>query len=932
MRPLKIVITGFGTYCNRTQIDLEAFGKSGLYLITGDTGSGKTTIFDAITFALYGEPSGTFRSTSMMRSSYATPDIPTEVELDFEFRGKLYKIKRNPEYERKSIRGDSLTTQAAGVEFTLPDGKILTKKAEVSEKIIELLGINREQFSQIVMIAQGDFQKLLAEKTEDRHAILRKIFKTDNFQILQEKLSEMEHSLKALCFKNSESLNQYMNDVRCDEKSEFLTELENAKKSEIAWNEKIEIINKIISEDEKTIEKLCGQRAQNQKNLDKFNVELSEVENIKIDIENLKKTEQQILQKKYQLEILKKCVEEKSQIVKKNAEKTEKLALIKNDIQKYDELEKAFSELNKLKGDSLVLEKKCDELSNEKVLKTDFLKKLEDENRNLLDAGEKRAEYNAAIGKLENQMAEFIELEECFSIAEKKSADYKKLQEEYLKVSDFAEKIAVEYRRKNKEFLDSQAGILAKELKDNHPCPVCGSVHHPNPAKVPQSVVSDKELELLRIKSETAEKEYRRTSENAAVLKNECEEIFKKLSKDCKKVYETKDFELEDFDETSLPEQKSKILELCENTKALIDKNKNLLDSELKKIERHQLLEEKIPIEKEQLEKLEKELGQLNNHLIQHKTKIEADEKSVEQMKKNLQFSDRRAAVNEIEKIEESIKIAESEQNQALEKFIEEQNDIKALEGKAEELKKRTEKKDISKEVELIQSFEKLKNEKEQLEEEYSKLYSQNQSNKSALENILVASESFTKKQKEFQLVSALSNTANGKLAQRKAKIMLETYVQMTYFDRIIAHANKRFLIMSDGQYELTRKKIAADARSQAGLDLNVIDHWKGDERDVKTLSGGESFQASLSLALGLSDEIACSSGGIKIDTMFVDEGFGTLDADALQKAYSALAGISENGRLVGIISHVDYLKEKIDRQIVVTKSRTGGSSVTLKV
>ncbi len=273
-----------------------------------------------------------------------------------------------------------------------------------------------------------------------------------------------------------------------------------------------------------------------------------------------------------------------------------------------------------------------------------------------------------------------------------------------------------------------------------------------------------------------------------------------------------------------------------------------------------------------------------------------------------------------------------SEQNQALEKFIEEQNDIKALEGKAEELKKRTEKKDISKEVELIQSFEKLKNEKEQLEEEYSKLYSQNQSNKSALENILVASESFTKKQREFQLVSALSNTANGKLAQRKAKIMLETYVQMTYFDRIIAHANKRFLIMSDGQYELTRKKIAADARSQAGLDLNVIDHWKGDERDVKTLSGGESFQASLSLALGLSDEIACSSGGIKIDTMFVDEGFGTLDADALQKAYSALAGISENGRLVGIISHVDYLKEKIDRQIVVTKSRTGGSSVTLKV
>ena len=307
-------------------------------------------------------------------------------------------------------------------------------------------------------------------------------------------------------------------------------------------------------------------------------------------------------------------------------------------------------------------------------------------------------------------------------------------------------------------------------------------------------------------------------------------------------------------------------------------------------------------------------------------------ENQAKEFKAKLKFKDIDTAQEAVATLENQIEQLKQAFENAQKKYQEEQDKFTALKGQVEQLEDQLKDAKTINTDELQEKIYKLEEDRTDLNNKKSAVDSRVVSNKNALENINEHSQELSVIQEKYAYVSALSKTANGNLSGGKEKIKLETYIQMTYFDRIIAHANKRLLIMSDMQYELVRKKQAADLRSQTGLELDVIDHYNGGTRSVKSLSGGESFQASLALALGLSDEVRLSAGGIKIDSMFVDEGFGTLDSDALQKAFKALSGITEGNRLVGIISHVDLLKEKIDKQIVVKKARTGGSTVEVMV
>lgn len=912
MRPLKLSIEGFGTYCDFIEIDFTKFGNSGLYLIAGDTGSGKTTIFDAITFALYGEPSGSFRQSSMLRSTYADENTPTFVELEFSFRDKIYKVNRNPSYMRKAKRGDSLVVQDADANLYCPDGSVITKTSTVTAYITELLGLDRNQFMQIAMIAQGDFQKLLTSDTADRQEIFRKIFKTDKYQQLQKVLSSMENEIKNDCVVLRNSLTNFFSSAICMENSKYAEELNELKEKDFLWEEKIEILKKIISESEEEKSKEEKNHEEIKKQLEEYAVKISGIEDFKSaeeekkevldSIEILKQKDSELLETKNKLENQKDEIsekEKKSTLLQESLRDYESYETLKKSITQFEEtnetLQAELQDCNERleKGEKIILETENNikefSLSKEKVLVLNSQKdKLLLKQKNLEE-----------ILSLENQKTQLEDelstaQNECKKLIEQNNSVQKKYQEAY------------------NLFLNAQAGILAETLQENFPCPVCGSLSHPNPAKKQTEVLSQTELEKLKNECELAGNSADKKSQECAVLLTKLENIKNQIA------------------EKSAQEKFENLNEVLENTKNEISDCDNQLKEENQKVEKCAALEIQLPKYKARAEELETKRNSVKEEIIKNDSDLENNKKLLNDIKNKLEFSSQKEAEDFIKNLNSEIEDFNDELKNCSEKYLQNKETLVQKETSLKEIQKRLNK-SFDFDFEEVQSkAEKIEAEENILQEKLTQLYHQIETDNSVLKNLNENLEVLTKKENQYVMVQKLSNTANGRVGQGKDRIMLETYVQMTYFDRIIAHANKRFLIMSGGQYELVRKKKSDDARVISGLELNVIDHYSGSERSVKSLSGGESFEASLSLALGLSDEIACTAGGIKIDTMFIDEGFGTLDTDTIQKAYDALVLVSEENRLVGIISHVDFLKEKIERQIVVKKELDKGSHVKI--
>ena len=925
MRPLNLIISGFGTYCQRTQINLEQLGTKGLYLITGDTGSGKTTIFDAITYALYGSVNGHNRSVSMIRSTFATPDIPTEVELTFEYRGQIYNVKRNPEYERRSKRGDSVTKQLADATLTMPDGTVITQQSKVTAAIEELLGIDVEQFSQIVMIAQGDFQQLLMEGTERRQEIFRKIFKTDYYRDLQQRLLDQEKSLYGSCKDIQKEIAIYINQVSCDDTSTLNIELDKAKSNELVIQDELDLISKIIEEDSKTSEVLEAQISDYEKKIKELNVDISKAS----DISQLR---DDLTQKTKAFDEIKKSIEEAETAFKKEKERTNErtaaeaeLALLNAELEQYEQLNKLLEEQNDCKNQRERLEEKSKKLS-EKV--EECSKKKEESSQNLKslsDAEQNFYKLSSEQKELKDLKEGFDSLEKLLEVCEEKLSEYTKLQELYLKADNAFEQADSTYKSMRKIYMDEQAGILAQTLEEGIPCPVCGSIEHPHPAA--KSAVAPSKEELDKAETEAAECKQKASdlSADSAKAGADYENAGKNLFEGYKKLTkQTADEDLEIL--------KQKILEQKECAQKELDDCTQKVALEESRVEKKKQIENELPELEKELKEANDSLQEIGVNLSAVNTRFTEKQNQANDLKAKLKYEDIEKANKAASDLNDLIEQIKEDFEKAQKNYEEKQNDSKTLEGQINQLKqqldgvKEIDAQELQQKLETIEGLRKTASEKKGLVD------TRLDKNKLALNSIKERSATLDELQKKHSYVSALSKTANGNLANGKEKIRLETYIQMTYFDRIIAHANKRLLIMSDLQYELVRKKQADNLRSQTGLELDVIDHYNGGQRSVKSLSGGEAFQASLSLALGLSDEVRLSSGGIKIDTMFVDEGFGTLDSEALQKAFKALSGITEGNRLVGIISHVDQLKDKIDRQIVVKKERTGGSTVEVMV
>ena len=917
MRPLKITMSAFGPYAGEVTLDMQKLGKSGIYLITGDTGAGKTTIFDAISYALYGEASGNYRENTTLRSKYASADTPTFVELEFEYNNEIYKINRNPEYPRPNKRGEGFTKQSANAELVMPDGSVITKIKEVNAKVEEIIGINKNQFSQIAMIAQGDFRKLLNCETNERSKIFRKIFKTEPYHNIEIKLSSLFNELKRNREKEKSGIEQYINQLKCNENDTLSLELERAKSGDVLIEDVIKLAGEIINKD--TLE-----YTKTQKNIESINEEIEKINsNIKL-YENQEATKKAYAEASAKLEELK-TKRNDCEKAYKSAEAqrerlddlTRKINLINSKMPKYDELKSLENSINertqsfeksnnllKLKQQEItLLEKEIDEKSKalEEVKGADLLvQKLTAQKEEIKKKAEALKELKTEIDRCKTEQKN---LKNAQSFAKSALDEYGALENEYNQIY-----IA---------FFNEQAGIIADELKDGEPCPVCGSTSHPNLARKSENAPSQADVESAQNLVKKAQEKADKARDTASALKSRFDEIAANVKSAAKKLFGTDDNVFDDYN--------SNINAL----KKEYDCTLALLKTANEKLNLYQKLDKEIPKIQEKQKSISDEISKLNTQKASDEAFISENTKRVISIKSELDFESADLAKD---KLKEYTNLSNDIKN-AIEKSKNDFDDIKSkydtLKGKKASLENALKE---FKEIDLASLNEKslkLNEYKKDIDKTAKSLYSRIESNKLLVDNISKKRDILKGYDDKYVWLKALSETANGDISG-KEKITLETFVQMTYFDSIIRKANIRLLTMSDGQYELVRRSDAETLKKNEGLALDVIDHFNGSSRSVSTLSGGESFMASLCLALGLSDEIQSSNGGIKLDTMFVDEGFGSLDGEALDRALSALTSLSQGNRLVGIISHVDALRDRIDNKIVITKDRTIGSNAQI--
>lgn len=921
MRPIFLKMTAFGPYARLTEINFELLGQSGLYLISGDTGTGKTSIFDAITFALYGEPSGRVREITMLRSTYAQPDTSTEVELTFDCGGKCYTVKRNPGgYERTARRGSGTTKELQSTELILPDGRVIGKQREVNEAIRDIVGIDRDQFAQIAMIAQGDFLKLLLASTEERKRIFRQVFKTDSFQALQDRLKQESGRLKAQSESLEGSIRQYIAGVLCSEDNVLSIQLKKAKEGELLLDESISLIGQLIAGDEQLEQELNAEVADYEKALQQLTSQITKAE-------ARQRSEEQFARLKGLQEV--KAEKHKSLLTELAAEQgrqgeierlTAELSAIEAQMPAYTELEQYKTEQDTCLAALNTAKRQLDASLKAQLQNNDELLKLKTEHEGLKQAGESRAKLLAdkqtilhsieAISAIRTGLIDYAKQRTALSVS----------RENYLRESTLAEEAASWYEESSRLYMDAQAGILAEGLRINEPCPVCGSLEHPRPAVRAEDAPTKTELDTYKQRAEAARAKAAAASEQAGHIKGSVLEKQSMLIKALDEQGLCKDI-------TVAPKEARQRLDSLLDS---IDLLEQCLAAEECKIKRRDELERLLPKQEQRSRQLEQQINELRLHIAEAETRLCSLQKQTESIVSRLKYKSRAEA--------QAVKVGKEKQRKALQQsLLAAQESVNAnekllseLQGQLRQLEVQLAEGEPIAAAELLEQRAGLIKLKNAVNERQKQLNASLLTNRRALESVNMQSLEASQLEQRRIWLSVLSNTANGNISG-KEKVMLETYVQMTYFDCILRRANTRLMIMTDGQYELKRRREAENNRSQSGLDLDVIDHYNGTERNVKTLSGGECFKASLSLALGFADEIQSNAGGIRLDTMFVDEGFGSLSEESLQQALRALGDLTEGNRLVGIISHVAELKEKIEKQIVVKKDRFGGSFAQIR-
>ena len=1040
MRPIKLTISAFGPYASKQVIDFEELKGRNIFVISGKTGAGKTTIFDAISYALYGEASGESRETDSLRSHFADDNTETYVELEFELRGEKYTVNRVPKQKKKKARGEGYTEKSADATLTLPDGKVITKVKNVTDKIIEILGITREQFKQIVMLAQGEFKKLLLADSVEREGIFRKIFNTYDFEKIQAELKdkaanlsknrtkskhEMEINLKNIKGEHDIVIDEYVDFPLVIEKLKDLLERDNNiyktlneegkevdNNLQVKNQEKaiIETNNNLLKEKEiitKALEELLSKEDE-YKNKSKTIIDGKNAKEVKYIEDKLIETTKKLTKREedYNLSLknidsLKLKQEEANKLLQIEESKEcdrEKLSVEINNLNK---LEEKIIELDSLNNKVMHLKQSAENsklqiINNKK--ETEELKKSKEEKelqlKDIATLETKKVELESDI-KAKNKTLD--EVRELFKVIRSfqntyiehnnKAKEYKEFEVEYKKVKENYEKMDDLYKKE-------QAGILASKLQENEPCPVCGSTNHPNKATIKENlkIPTKEELKVAKENLDKLEKENLEKINNLTTLNSnkttyleqvnnhlsmlsatlnidktfnsETAKVVKNLGTELKSVIDKlKDELLKVIDKISLKEKIEKELNLitttinerehslikleeCEkNYTTELTQNITKIDEYKKEIPENitdlktlnNLIEVKtkeLNISKEKLAKLRLENENLAKKLEGENSTSKEINKSIEELK--LEIANNKANFNEAIKEQgfDNIQTYEDAKLQismveSLEKEVENYNsELKLTKAKQEDIINKTKDIVFMDITTIDEEIRSIQNNKKELESKLRELHAIIVGNKTILKNVENLNIEFKEIEEEYKVLGELADLANGKKAPY---ISFERYILASYFEDIIEAANIRLEKMTGDRFSLIRKTSKSKGAGQKGLELEIYDNYTDSSRDVSSLSGGESFKASLSLALGLSDIVQSNAGGVSLDTLFVDEGFGTLDPQSLDNAIDSLLELQRGGRLVGIISHVEELKERIDAKLEVT-STSKGSKVEFNI
>lgn len=918
MRPRKLTIAGFGPYAGVQELDLAALGTGGLYLITGDTGAGKTTIFDAITFALFGEASGDSRQPAMLRSKYASLTDPTYVELTFDYDGQTYTVRRNPEYERAKARGTGTTKQSAEASLTWPDGHVVTKLKEVDQAIRDIIGVTREQFSQVAMLSQGDFRRLLQADTRERQKIFRDIFGTGRFVVLQEQLKEAVSQLRSQREQAGLSIRQYIGGILCPPASPLASEADQARAGELPLPQVLALLDRLLAADQLAQEALDTQHKETEAQAEKISAQLS--------LAQAGETTRQDLAQNQSAQQRQEAVLAQAETKLRSAQATlpqqedlaRQITQLEVLLPSYDSLDEKSTALA---DTTRALEQARQDQETAQARRADLARQIaqwKDEVQTLAEAGTQREKRLAQRQQLAQRKGQLQDLLDAVSALDAQRKDLLKKQAAYREADARSVALAREHEAKNRAFLAEQAGLMAQDLEPGLPCPVCGSTQHPAPAALSQQAPTEAEVKKSRKRYEEAQKATEEASRAASQQGGVVASAEEALHRQAAAL-------LDATPETEVPTvARAQMAQLTDQLEAL----EKLCRAAEEDLTRKAALEKALPQQEAALEQAEADLTAARESQAALTAAAEAMEKQFEALRGSLHYPDKAAAEKARDTQQAQLTTLKNTLTQAEATYSRAKETLTALRAAGDQLQEQVRNASEEDPQALAAEKTRLAAQKAQLLAQQKDLHARRTANESARTHIIQKSEELTALDRTYTWQKALSDTANGNLTG-KEKVMLETYIQATYFDRILARANLRLGKMSGGQYDLKRRRTAANRQSQSGLELDIVDHVNGTERSVNTLSGGESFLASLALALGLSDEVQMSTG-IRLDTLFVDEGFGSLDPEALGKAYSTLASLTEGNRLVGIISHVAELKERIDKQIVVTKSPLGGSVAAL--